>query len=208
MDLCFEKRIWKKGFKTIVGLDEAGRGPLAGPVTAAAVTIQQSLGEIKGVNDSKKLSPQKRKQLLKVLTNHPLIDWQVSWVAPKVIDRINIFEATKLAMRTSVLKLEKATGKRADFLFIDGNFKIGLDRNQLPVKQGDQKVFVCACASIIAKVFRDRTMKRYHKLFPEYGFDRHKGYGTELHRKKLLKHGPCRIHRFSFKPVSQLMQRS
>jgi len=208
MDLCFEKRIWKKGYKTIVGLDEAGRGPLAGPVTAAAVTIQQSLGEIKGVNDSKKLSPQKRKQLFKVLTNHPLIDWQVSWVAPKVIDRINIFEAAKLAMRTSVLKLEKATGKRADFLFIDGNFKIGLDRNQLPVKQGDQKVFVCACASIIAKVFRDRTMKRYHKLFPEYGFDRHKGYGTELHRKKLLKHGPCRIHRFSFKPVRQLTQRS
>lgn len=208
MNFNYEKKAWGKGCRVVVGLDEAGRGPLAGPVTAAAVTVDrcQNLESLipqllKEVDDSKKLSSKKREALYGKLANHPRIHWQVSWVSPKVIDRINILEATKRVMKRAVQKLEKKTGKKSDFLFLDGNFLIDMKRKQEAVRGGDGRVFVCACASIISKVTRDRTMQRYHRLFPEYGFNRHKGYPTRLHRKKIKKHGPCRIHRTSFKLI-------
>ncbi len=206
MNLDYEKKAWKRNYRVVVGLDEAGRGPLAGPVTAAAVAVDYSQALesfiprlLKEVDDSKKLSAEKREVLYEALVHHSRIHYQVSWVGPQVIDRINILEATKKAMKRSVQGLEKKIGKKPDLLFLDGNFLIDVEREQKAVKHGDGKVFVCACASIISKVFRDRSMRRYHRLFPEYGFDRHKGYPTRLHRKRIKKYGPCRIHRTTFK---------
>ncbi len=206
MNLSYEKKAWGRGHGFIAGLDEAGRGPLAGPVTAAAVAIRpgEESGfklreEFKKIDDSKKLSAKKREKLYEFLTNHPQILWEISWVTPKLIDRINIFEATKKAMKRATKRLEEKAGERSHLLFLDGNFKIGMRRKQKAVKGGDGKVFLCACASILAKVFRDRTMVRYSRFFPEYGFEKHKGYPTKLHKKKIRIYGPCRIHRKSFK---------
>lgn len=198
-----EKKLWKKGYKGIAGLDEAGRGALAGPVVAAAVMIRP-IREIRGrfvkireIKDSKKLTPKKREKLYRILINHPQIEWGIGRVSEKVIDKINILEATKLAMKGAVLKLKK----KPDFLILDGISKIDLKIPQKLIKGADEKVFSCAMASIIAKVTRDKIMKRYHKKYPQYGFDKHKGYPTKYHFKMLKKFGPCKIHRKSFEPV-------
>ena len=203
-----EKGLWKKGYKYIAGLDEAGRGPLAGPVIAAAVMINS---KIKALNpsdlklrDSKKLTPKAREKFYKTLTTHTGIWWGMGRVSEKVIDRINILEATKLAMKKAIKNLEKKPNKRVDFLILDGNFKIDLPITQKSVIKADNKVFSCAAASIIAKVKRDKMMERYHKKFLNYGFNQHKGYPTKLHRKMLKKYGPCQIHRKTFKPVKSL----
>jgi ribonuclease HII len=192
-----EKRLWKRGFKVVVGLDEVGRGPLAGPVVACAVFIKpNSKILLKGINDSKKLSEKQRENFYNILTNHKDIKWGIGMVSEKVIDKINILEATKLAMKKAVKNLN------ADFLILDGNFKINIDIPQKSVIKGDQKVMSVAMASIIAKVTRDRLMKKMHKKYPQYGFEKHKGYGTALHINNLKKFGPCKIHRRSFYPVS------
>ena len=205
-----EKKLWKKGYKCVVGLDEVGRGPLAGPVVAAAVILNKkqktknkkiqvkikNLEKLK-LRDSKKLSAKKREEFYKILTKHPQIKWGIGKVSEKVIDKINILEATKLAIKRAIKKLSK----KPDYLIIDGNFKIDLLVLQKSIIKGDEKVFSCAAASIIAKVFRDRIMKREHKKYPKYGFDKHKGYPTKLHRVKLRKYGTCQIHRKSFKPM-------
>lgn len=210
-----EKRLWKKGYKRVAGLDEAGRGPLAGPVVAVAMMIKSkfkistyvktSAGRQDSklrVRDSKKLTPKRREELYKILTNHPQIKWGIGRVSERVIDRINILQATKLAMKRAVEKLKIKNKKlKIDFLLLDGNFKIDLGVEQKSIVKADNKVFSCAAASIIAKVTRDRMMRRYCKRYPEYGFSRHKGYGTKLHLKMLKKHGPCKIHRKSFKPL-------
>lgn len=220
-----EKKLQKKGYKRVAGLDEAGRGPLAGPVTAAAVIVQQISDsrfripkELKEVYDSKKFSSKKREELYKILINHPQIDWGVGRVGPKVIDRINILNATKLAMERAVINLRKKLLKKynishnrrkndiIDFLILDGNFKINLQIFQKSIIKADKKVFSCAAASIISKVSRDRTMLRYHKKYPRYGFDRHKGYPTKLHFKTLKRYGPLAIHRKSFKPVADRLK--
>jgi len=196
-----EKILWKKGFKYVVGLDEAGRGPLAGPVVAAAVIFSAQGGPASGwkkINDSKKLSEKQRDYLYKILTKHKCIKWGVGIVSEKVIDKINILEASKLAMKKAVKNL------RSDFLLLDGNFKIKSDTPQKSIIKGDQKVMSIAAASIIAKVTRDKIMEKYHKKYPQYGFDKHKGYGTELHIKMIEKFGPCAIHRKSFQPVKKL----
>jgi ribonuclease HII len=208
-----EKKLWGKGFKRIVGLDEAGRGPLAAPVVAAAVLIKprvkikdnshltlKEFGHL-GINDSKKLSARKREELYEFLTRHPQVKWGTGKVSEKVIDRINILEATKLAMERAVRNLEKKLRKPIDFLILDGRGKINLNIAQKSVVKGDNKVFSCAAASIIAKVRRDRMMKRYDKKYPKYGFLKHKGYGTRFHCKMLKKYGPCKIHRKTFKPI-------
>ena len=184
-----------------MGLDEAGRGPLAGPVTAAAVMLAPDF-DTKGfekVNDSKKISLRTRERLYEALISNSKVTYKISWTGPAVIDRINILEATKRTMKRCVRGAEKEAGRKADLLYIDGNFTLDLAREQRPVRGGDGRVFSCACASILAKVFRDRSMRRYHHLFPEYGFDRHKGYPTAGHRSAVKKYGPCRIHRRSFK---------
>ena len=196
-----EKKLWKKGSKIVVGLDEAGRGPLAGPVVAGAVFIFKKdfseIKKIKSVRDSKKLSGKKRKEVYDILINNPRIKWGIGVVSEKVIDKINIFEANKLAMKKAIKSLKK----KPDFLVLDGNFKIDVPFNQKSIIKADKKVFSCSIASIIAKVTRDRIMERYHKKYPLYKFNRHKGYPTKLHFKLLKKHGPCKIHRKSFGPV-------
>ncbi|XOB40501.1 MAG: ribonuclease HII [Candidatus Nealsonbacteria bacterium] len=210
-----EKKLCKKGFKRVVGLDEAGRGPLAGPVLAGAVMVNSKF-RIKNsklkVNDSKKLSEKKRRELYKILVNHSQIEWGIGRVSEKVIDRINILEATKLAMKRAIKnlgkKLKKKQQKKSDsvgFLILDGRIKLDLDIPQKSIIKADNKVFSCAAASIIAKVSRDRIMQRWDKKYVRYGFLKHKGYATKLHLKMLKKYKPCKIHRKSFKPVQRLL---
>ena len=224
-----EKKLWKQGYKYVVGLDEAGRGPLAGPVVAAAVTVQRGSLHRLRINDSKKLSEKQRDFFYEKLTNYKDIHWGVGIVSEKVIDKINILEATKLSMakaidnlisksqfplthRASLRVHSKQTQnsnlrnlKQIDFLLIDGNFKITSGRPQKSIVKGDQKVFSIAAASIIAKVTRDRIMQRMHKKYPNYGFNLHKGYGTALHMTNLKNYKPCKIHRKTFFPVSSFL---
>ncbi len=191
----------------MVGIDEVGRGPLAGPVVAAAFLMSPKFkmprALQKELRDSKKLSAKKRLKLYHFFQSHPDLKWGIGRVSERVIDSINILQATKLAMRLALTHLEKKTGE-ADFLIVDGNFTIDSKLLQKAVPKGDEKVFSCAAASIMAKVTRDRMMARYHRKYPKYGFDRHKGYATSMHMKKLKEHGPCRIHRKTFFPVSQM----
>jgi len=205
-----EKRLWRKGYKRVVCLDEAGRGPLSGPVIAVAVMTKSNFkskilnfkSNFKGIKDSKKLSPKKREEIFKILKNCPFIEWGIGRVSEKVIDKINILEATKLAMQKAIKKLKR----KPDFLILDGNFKIDLKIPQKSIVKGDEKVFSCAAASIIAKVTRDKIMERYDKKFPHYGFSKHKGYPTKFHLKMLKKYGPCKIHRKTFGPVKRLQK--
>lgn len=203
-----EKKLWKRRFKRVVGLDEAGRGSLAGPVVAAAVLVKKGAGNRRlkklKVNDSKKLSPKKREELYKILTKHPQIEWGIGRVSEGVIDRINILEATKIAMKRAVMNLEKKCSC-PDFLILDGRMKLDLEIPQKAIIKGDCKVFSCSAASIIAKVTRDRLLRRYDEKWPQYGFSRHKGYGTKLHFKMLGKYSFCPVHRKSFHPVTKLL---
>lgn len=199
-----EKKLWKQGYKIIAGIDEAGRGPLAGPVVAAAVAVldyKKMIRQLadKNINDSKKLSEKQREEIYEKLISWPEIRWGVGIVSETVIDKINILQATKLAMNRALKKTSP------DFLLIDGNFKINSIVPQSSIVSGDQKVMSIAMASIIAKVTRDRLMQRYHKKYPQYGFDKHKGYGTATHFASLEEHGPCKIHRKTFYPVNKFI---
>lgn len=209
-----EKKLYKKGYKLIVGVDEVGRGPLAGPVVAAAFAIkkfpisldpkgtpQRAAFQFPKIKDSKKLSAKQREKIYKALKENPDVEWGIGRVSEKVIDRINILEATKLAMQRAVRNLERNLEpvNLIDFLIIDGNFGIDSNISQKSIIKGDQKVFSVAAASIIAKVYRDRMMLRYDKKYPDYGFDKHKGYGTKLHRDLIKKKGFSKIHRKTFR---------
>ncbi len=182
----------------ITGLDEAGRGPLAGPVVAAAVRIKKKRSGIRNpglkIGDSKKITAKRREELYRIITAHPDVDWGAGVVSEKVIDKINVLEATKRAMKKA---LKKISGEKS--LIIDGNFKLDVDCKQRFLPKGDETILECSMASIIAKVERDRIMAKYHRKYPFYGFDKHKGYGTKNHRKMIKKHGICPIHRRSFK---------
>ena len=198
-----EKKLWKKGYKLVAGLDEAGRGPLAGPVTAAAVifnfqfTISNKflIKQFSKIKDSKKMTYKQRETAYEFLINNKDIKWGVGIVSEKVIDKINILEATKLAMKKAVGGVSDTP---PDFLLLDGNFKINCDICQKSIIKGDSKVFSISAASIIAKVTRDRIMQKYHKKYPEYNFLKHKGYPTKAHFASLQKFGPCKIHRKTF----------
>ena len=203
-----EKRLKKRGCKIIIGLDEVGRGALSASVIAAAVSVQKfsifNRQFLKKLKDSKKLTPKKREKIFKMLRNLPEVKWGIGRVSEKVIDKINIFQATKLAMKRAVNNLISKSKKRkvkVDFLLIDGNFGINLDIPQKSIVKGDEKIFLIKLASIMAKVSRDKSMLRYHKQYPKYRFDKHKGYGTKLHFKMIKKYGPCKIHRKSFNPI-------
>jgi ribonuclease HII len=200
--LIEEKKLWKKGYKGVACLDEVGRGPVAGPVVAVAVLIKISNFQFPKIKDSKKLSPKKREEFYNILTKHPNIEWGIGRVSEKKIDKINILEATKFAMIRAIEKIKNKNKKlKIDYLILDGNFKIDLPIPQKSIIKADGKIFSCAAASIIAKVTRDKIMRKYHKEYPCYGFDRHKGYLTKLHWRTLKKYGQCKIHRKSFKPV-------
>lgn len=204
MNLKEENRIKKQGFKYIIGLDEAGRGALAGPVVAGAV-YYTGKNAIPGVNDSKKISPKKRNELFFKLTNHPCVFWGVGAVSSFDIDKINILEASKLAMEKALLDLENKYKLKADYLILDGKMKLDLPINQVSIIKADEKVFSCSGASIIAKVSRDYLMCKMDSKYPNYFFPKHKGYGTKLHLEMLKKHGPCIIHRKSFRPIKKLI---
>ncbi len=180
----------------LVGIDEVGRGALAGPVVACAVMLSEkaNLNHIT-IKDSKKLLLSQREESYKKLIKHPSIKWGMGIVSEKIIDKINIREATKEAMLRAALKLDC----KKIHLVIDGNFTINTHYRQKAVKRADEFILECMIASIIAKVERDKIMQKYAKRYPEYGFERHKGYGTKFHYGALIKKGPCIIHRRSYR---------
>ncbi len=188
----FEKLAYQKGYKSIAGVDEAGRGPLAGPVVAAAVIFPPDY-QNNQINDSKKLSSLKREELYEVIINDA-IAVGIGTADADLIDRINILQASLQSMREAVLELSHAP----DFLLIDGSHKIPLRTPQKPIVKGDALSISIAAASIIAKVSRDRIMEIYHRQFPQYNFLQNKGYGTKEHRDAILEFGLCKIHRRSF----------
>lgn len=191
--LEFENEALGEGYEIICGIDEAGRGPLAGPVCAACVVLPKGV-VIEGVNDSKKLSEKKRDALFDVIKEKAL-DYGIAFASEKEIDEINILQATFLAMRRAVEKLEKV---KPDFALIDGNKKPGLEIAERTIIKGDSKSANIAAASILAKVTRDRYMLEMAEKYPEYRFEKHKGYGTKLHYEMIEKYGLCDIHRKSF----------
>ncbi len=188
----FENELYSQGFCLVAGVDEAGRGPLAGPVCAAAVILPQDL-IIEEINDSKKLTEKKREKLFDVIISSA-IAYSIEFVSPEVIDEINIRQATSLAMHNAVKNLEKA----ADFVIVDGNDNIPFDTPFKYIVKGDAKSQTIAAASILAKVSRDRLMVELDKEYPEYGFAKHKGYGTKTHCEAIRKFGLLPIHRKSF----------
>lgn len=190
--LEFEKEALAKGYKSVCGVDEAGRGPLAGPVCAAAVILPEVV-IIDGVNDSKKLSEKKRESLFDVIREQAL-SYSIAYATVDEIEEINILNATMLAMRRAINGLEI----KADYAMIDGNKIPPLDIDAECIVKGDAKSMSIACASILAKVSRDRLLYKYAEEYPMYGFDKHKGYGTKVHREAILKYGPCPYHRKSF----------
>ena len=187
-----ENSLYEKGYKLIAGVDEAGRGPLAGPVCAAAVILPKDL-VIEGINDSKKLTEKKREQLFDVIINSA-IAYSIEFASPDVIDEINIRQATSLAMHNAVKNLDTP----ADFVIVDGNDKIPFDISYEYIIKGDAKSQTIAAASILAKVSRDRLMVELDKEYPEYGFAKHKGYGTKVHCEAIQKYGVLPIHRKTF----------
>lgn len=190
--LEFEKEALAKGYKSVCGVDEAGRGPLAGPVCAAAVILPEGV-IIDGVNDSKKLSEKKRESLFDVIREQAL-SYSIAYATVDEIEEINILNATMLAMRRAIDGLDI----KADYAMIDGNKIPPIDVDAECIVKGDAKSMSIACASILAKVSRDRLLYKYAEEYPMYGFDKHKGYGTKVHREAILKYGPCPYHRKSF----------
>lgn len=197
LGLCaFEEKARARGFSAIAGVDEAGRGPLAGPVVAAACILPEGL-LLEGINDSKKLNAAQRAQLFKRLTEDPAIVFGIGIVEARIIDEINILQATFQAMLIAVSHLAKIP----DYLLVDGPL---LPKTPLPAEaivDGDALSQSIAAASILAKETRDALMRAYHAQFPAYGFDTHKGYGTAAHLRAIRQHGPCPLHRLSFAPL-------
>src|SRR3989338_6380304 len=189
-----ERKLFADGYKQIIGIDEVGMGCLAGPVVVCAVSLnkdfyKKSHKKLRRLRDSKMLLPHQRENFARELLKFKNLKFKISYCYPKTIDKLNIYQA---AIKAIVL--------------IDGKTRIqGLLLEQLAIVKGDRKVFAIACASILAKVFRDKMMTKYAKKFPGYGFAKHKGYGTKEHQIQLVKLGPCPIHRRSFAPVAKLI---
>ena len=196
MALDYQEQFYSDKVKLIVGVDEAGRGPLAGPVVAAACLFTRAYIN-KEINDSKQLSEKKREELFDIICENALA-YGVGIVSAEEIDKLNIYEATKKAMRIAIENLKH----KYDLILTDAMPLKGFDVEVIPIIKGDAKALPIAAASIIAKVTRDRMMKELAKKYPEYGFDVHKGYGTKKHMEALKQYGPIKgVHRFSYKPV-------
>ena len=194
--LDIELSLQNQGYRYVIGVDEAGRGPLAGPVVAAAVYIPDGF-DTEGLNDSKKLSSKKRELFYNKIVNS--CPHSVSFVDEKLVDSINIREATKLAMRNAILQMD-----HADYAIIDGNFIPELIK--IPAQAvigGDALSISISAASIIAKVQRDAYMEAIDCIYPVYGFSKHKGYGTQMHRESIKTYGPCPLHRKTFGGVRE-----
>lgn len=225
-----ERNLFKSGYRLIYAVDEVGMGCLAGPVVVCAVAMtsqfyKKSHKEFHGVRDSKLLQAKQREEYAKKLMTEKDIKFQVTYAYPKTIDKLNIYNAARFAMRRAIKNLEGWRGwgtpaarnemstvgvspdrTPSSIVLVDGKTKIkGLNIEQLAIVKGDRKVFAISCASIIAKVHRDKMMVRYAKKYPGYGFEKHKGYGTKYHQAQLVALGPCEIHRKSFAPVAKLL---
>ncbi|MCP3967628.1 MAG: ribonuclease HII [Lentisphaerae bacterium] len=197
--LSLETSKWAEGFSFLAGIDEVGRGPLAGPVVAAAVAFPKD-AQIPLVNDSKQLTEEKRRSLYDAIIAVPGVQYAIAIVDETKIDEINILQATHLAMRQAVEQL-----KNVDFLLVDGRPVPNLQHPSLAVVKGDSKSASIAAASILAKVYRDEMMDEFAVKYPEYGFAEHKGYGTAKHLVALKEHGVCPIHRKTFGPVRDII---
>ena len=193
--LLFESIAFKEGYRAVAGVDEVGRGPLAGPVVAAAVILPGEL-ILPGIRDSKKMTEKARIKAFSVI-NKAAVAIGIGVVPHSYIDEFNILKASLEAMKTAVGNLDTSP----DFLLVDGIFEIPVSLPQRCIKKGDDRSLSISASSVIAKVYRDRIMCSYHELYPEYGFNKNKGYGTAMHLKELKKHGPCPVHRLSFKRV-------
>lgn len=228
-----ERKLFKSGYRYVIGVDEVGMGCLAGPVVVCAVAMTATFynkthKNLRWLRESKLLQARQREEYAKQLMAEKDIKFQVTYAYPKTIDKLNIYNAARLAMKKSVNKLTKGWhdwgphghgnslsthGVRSDrtpsskaIILVDGKTEInGLKIKQIPIVKGDRKIFAIACASIIAKVFRDKMMVRYARKYPGYGFEKHKGYGTKYHQAQLAALGPCEIHRKSFAPVAKLL---
>ncbi|MCR5091013.1 MAG: ribonuclease HII [Oscillospiraceae bacterium] len=187
-----ENSLYENGYKLICGVDEAGRGPLAGPVCAAAVVLPRNL-QIEGLDDSKKLSEKKREALFPRIQDQAL-DWSVAYADVEEIESLNILQATFLAMNRAIAGLNQLPS----LSLIDGNRREGIESESLCIVGGDGRCASIAAASILAKISRDHLMLQYAEVYPEYGFERHKGYGTKAHYEALRRYGPCPVHRPSF----------
>jgi ribonuclease HII len=198
-DFSIESEILLAGIRPVAGIDEAGRGPLAGPVVAAAVVLRDP-DAIRGLDDSKKLGVVKREALYQAITSCPGVDWAVGMADCGEIDRLNILRATHLAMARAAAGLKSPPA----MCLIDGLPVPGFPHPSRAIVKGDSISLSIAAASIVAKVTRDREMARLDAEYPEYGFAKHQGYGTREHLKALQCHGPCPQHRRSFRPVSQM----
>jgi ribonuclease HII len=195
----FEKAAYKNGYKLLAGIDEAGRGPLAGPVTAAAVILPPDF-YLAGIDDSKKLNARTRLELSAHIKEKALT-WAVCFISPVYLDRVNIYNAAREAMQTAVLNL----AVKPDFLLVDAMKLPGLSIDYQSIIKGDSLSISIACASILAKVERDQCMENFDSIYPHYGFARHKGYATREHLEKISCHGACPIHRTSFEPIKTMV---
>lgn len=222
-----ERKLFSSGYGYICAVDEVGMGCLAGPVVVCAVGItnhfyKKHYKKLHWLRDSKLLQPNQREKFAKELMQEKDLVYMISLCSAKTIDKINIYQASRRAMKRALLKITtgscysspqwcsdyfRSTGVPSritpfikTIVLVDGKNKIqGLNLEQLPIVKGDRKIFAIACASVIAKVYRDKIMTRYAKKYPEYGFEKHKGYGTKYHQVQLASFGPCAIHRRSFR---------
>ena len=206
-DIKLEKELWEKGFKIVVGIDEAGRGPLAGPVSAGAVVIQNEEQVVEKVRDSKKMTKKQREEAFQKIKDISTA-WGIGLVDSKEIDRVGIQEAVKKAMILALVQVEGMLKKKAEYLIIDGtNVLPIIGYKMMRIQEGDLFHYSISAGSVLAKVQRDRIMREYSKKYPQYGFERHVGYGTKLHMEMLEKYGPCDIHRRCFRPVRELLEK-
>jgi ribonuclease HII len=222
-----ERKLFSEGYRFVIGIDEVGMGCLAGPVVVCAVLFDKiffakSHKKLHWLRDSKLLSPQQREKFVSELNKERGLKFQIARCLPRTIDKINIYQAARLAMKRAIRKLvngsrftvhrKKSISLKTEncrlktIVLVDGKNPIeGLKLPQMAIVKGDRKIFSIACASLIAKVTRDKIMKSYAKKFPNYGFEKHKGYGTKFHQAQLAALGPCKIHRRSFAPVAKML---
>ena len=199
-----EDALWRHGYHTVAGVDEVGRGALAGPVLAAAVSLTPDVPRpwLEGLRDSKALTPRRRRILARILFRDTSVNWALGWSSAAAIDALGIVEATRCAMRRAVAGLRPA----ADYVLVDGRDAHYFPCPHTAVVGGDSRIASIAAASVLAKVSRDVWMGVLDLQHPAYGFVRHKGYGTDLHVRALASHGPCFQHRYAFAPVRAAAQ--